>query len=78
MTVQAVDYRKKPRFAVDLNFDGGEGFDDEPLMEYVASVNIACGGPDEPAPDDSRIPQFMTVDYVRVYQKIPTTGAEPK
>jgi UPF0271 protein len=44
MTVQAVDYRKKPRFAVDLNFDGGEGFDDEPLMEYVASVNIACGG----------------------------------
>lgn len=44
MTLQAVDYRKKPRFAVDLNFDGGEGFDDEPLMEYVASVNIACGG----------------------------------
>ncbi len=45
MTVlHAVDYRKKPRFAVDLNFDGGEGFDDEPLMEYVASVNIACGG----------------------------------
>ena len=23
MTLQAVDYRKKPRFAVDLNFDGG-------------------------------------------------------
>ena len=44
MPQQAVDYRKKPRFAVDLNFDGGEGFDDEPLMEYVASVNIACGG----------------------------------
>jgi UPF0271 protein len=44
MTLQAVDYRKKPRFAADLNFDGGEGFDDEPLMEYVASVNIACGG----------------------------------
>ncbi len=42
--VNAVDYRKKPRFAVDLSFDGGEGFDDEPLMEYVASVNIACGG----------------------------------
>ena len=32
-------------------------------------MNIACGGPDEPAPDDSRLPQFMTVDYVRVYQK---------
>ncbi|HVO51971.1 MAG TPA: 5-oxoprolinase subunit PxpA [Thermoanaerobaculia bacterium] len=44
MTLHAVDYRKKPRFAVDLSFDGGEGFDDEPLMEYVASVNIACGG----------------------------------
>jgi UPF0271 protein len=44
MTLHAVDYRKKPRFAVDLSVDGGEGFDDEPLMEYVASVNIACGG----------------------------------
>jgi 5-oxoprolinase (ATP-hydrolysing) subunit A len=39
-----VDYRKKPRFAVDLNFDGGEGHDDEALMEFAASVNIACGG----------------------------------
>jgi 5-oxoprolinase (ATP-hydrolysing) subunit A len=44
MTMRAADYRTKPRFAVDLNFDGGEGFDDEPIMEYVASVNIACGG----------------------------------
>ncbi len=43
MIQTAVDYRQKPRFAVDLNFDGGEGFDDEPIMEYVASVNIACG-----------------------------------
>lgn len=34
-------------------------------------MNIACGGPDEPAPDDSRLPQFMTADYVRVYQRIP-------
>ena len=32
-------------------------------------MNIACGGPDEPAPDVSHLPQFMTVDYVRVYQK---------
>jgi beta-glucanase (GH16 family) len=31
-------------------------------------MNIACGGPDEPAPDNSKLPQFMTVDYVRVYQ----------
>src|SRR5512140_1414092 len=38
------EYRAKARYAVDLNFDGGEGFEDEPLMEYVASVNIACGG----------------------------------
>ena len=32
-------------------------------------LNVACGGPDEPAPDNSALPQFMTVDYVRVYQK---------
>jgi beta-glucanase (GH16 family) len=32
-------------------------------------MNVACGGPDEPAPDDSKLPQFMTVAYVRVYQK---------
>jgi len=32
-------------------------------------MNVACGGPDEPAPDDTKLPQFMTVDYVRVYQK---------
>ena len=31
-------------------------------------MNIACAGPDEPAPDDSELPQFMTVDYVRVYE----------
>jgi beta-glucanase (GH16 family) len=37
-------------------------------------MNIACGGPDEPAPDDSKLPQFMTVDYVRVYQKISERG----
>ncbi len=30
-------------------------------------MNIACGGPDEPAPDDSKLPQQMVVDYVRVY-----------
>lgn len=32
-------------------------------------MNVACGGPDERAPDNSNLPQFMTVDYVRVYQK---------
>lgn len=32
-------------------------------------MNVACGGPEEPAPDDTQLPQFMTVDYVRVYQK---------
>ena len=30
-------------------------------------MNIAAAGPDEPAPDDTKLPQFMTVDYVRVY-----------
>lgn len=30
-------------------------------------MNIACAGPDEPAPDDSKLPQYMIVDYVRVY-----------
>lgn len=34
-------------------------------------MNVACGGPDNPAPDDANLPQFMTVDYVRVYQKGP-------
>jgi hypothetical protein len=32
-------------------------------------MNIAWGGPDEPAPDDSKLPQFLTLDYVRVYQE---------
>jgi len=32
-------------------------------------MNIACGGPDEPAPDDARLPQFMIVKYVRVYRR---------
>jgi len=29
---------------IDLNADCGEGFDDAGLLEYVTSVNIACGG----------------------------------
>jgi hypothetical protein len=29
---------------IDLNADCGEGFDDAGLMEYVTSVNVACGG----------------------------------
>ena len=41
-------------------------------------MNIACGGPDEPAPDDSKLPQFMTVDYVRVYQQVPPPAAPVK
>ena len=44
MTEPILEHRSKVRYAVDLNFDGGEGLDDEPLMEHVASVNIACGG----------------------------------
>jgi hypothetical protein len=41
-------------------------------------MNVACAGPDEPAPDDSKLPQFTTVDCVRAYRKIPTTGAGPE
>lgn len=29
---------------IDLNADAGEGFDDAGLLQYVTSVNIACGG----------------------------------
>jgi beta-glucanase (GH16 family) len=32
-------------------------------------MNVACSGPDEPAPDNFSLAQFMTVDYVRVYQQ---------
>ena len=39
-------------------------------------LNIACGGPDEPAPDDARLPQFMTVKYVRVYQRVKQSKQE--
>ena len=31
-------------YRIDLNADAGEGFDDEGLLKYVTSVNIACGG----------------------------------
>ena len=31
-------------------------------------MNIAIGGPDEPAPPDYILPQQMVIDYVRVYQ----------
>jgi len=29
---------------IDLNADAGEGFDDAGLLQYVTSVNVACGG----------------------------------
>ena len=29
---------------IDLNADAGEGYDDAGLLQYVSSVNIACGG----------------------------------
>lgn len=44
MTEHVQDYRRRPRYAVDLNFDGGEGGDDAALMRSVSTVNIACGG----------------------------------
>jgi UPF0271 protein len=33
-----------PLKTVDLEFDGGEGFDDAALMPYASTVHIACGG----------------------------------
>ncbi|HET6569804.1 MAG TPA: glycoside hydrolase family 16 protein [Rhodothermales bacterium] len=45
------------------NPDTGWSFD-KPM--YLI-MNVAVAGPDEPAPDDTSLPQFMTVDYVRVY-----------
>src|SRR5512143_608378 len=44
MTEPVREFRAKGRYAVDLNFDGGEGGDDEALMRWVSTVNIACGG----------------------------------
>jgi len=55
--------------------------DDQKILTYIKDkktgwafdkpmyliLNIACGGPDEPAPDDGKLPQFMMVDYVRIY-----------
>jgi UPF0271 protein len=81
MTLQAVDYRKKPRFAVDLNFDGGEGFDDEPLMEYAASVNIACGGHtgDEISMRKATriaLRRFVAINAHPAYQDAPGFGRE--
>ena len=31
------------RARIDLNADVGEGFDDEPLLPFLTSVNVACG-----------------------------------
>ena len=44
MTQPIREYRTRGRFAVDLNFDGGEGADDAALLRSVSTVNIACGG----------------------------------
>lgn len=44
MTEPVREFRKQGRFAVDLNFDGGEGGEDAALMRWVSTVNIACGG----------------------------------
>lgn len=42
--VREREYRKEPRLAIDLNFDGGEGYDDLGLMRQASTVNVACGG----------------------------------
>jgi UPF0271 protein len=42
--VRETEYRREPRLAIDLNFDGGEGYDDLGLMKLASTVNIASGG----------------------------------
>lgn len=32
------------RRAIDLNFDGGEGFDDQAVAPWVTTIHVACGG----------------------------------
>lgn len=44
MTEPVREFRAKSRYAVDLNYDGGEGGDDAEMMRWVSTVNIACGG----------------------------------
>ena len=46
------------------DFSTGWSFD-KPM--YLL-MNVAVGGPDEPAPADNFLPQQMVIDYVRVYQ----------
>jgi beta-glucanase (GH16 family) len=47
-------------------------------QKFYLQLNVAIGGPGTPytgnqSPDDSALPQLLTIDYVRVYQK----GAGP-
>jgi UPF0271 protein len=42
--VRETEYRREPRLAIDLNFDGGEGYEDFELMKQTSTVNVACGG----------------------------------
>lgn len=42
--IRETEYRREPRIAIDLNFDGGEGYDDFELMKNTSTVNVACGG----------------------------------
>ena len=40
-----MDDKSKPKFRIiDLNCDLGEGYDDEGIMPYISSCNVACGG----------------------------------
>ena len=84
-------YNKFHLYAVEWRPDHMDFFlDDAKILTYTKDpdadwsfdhpmyliMNIACAGPDEPAPDDANLPQFMTVDYVRVYRKLPAAGAK--
>lgn len=61
-----IDFFRDDEKILTYNRDASTGWAfDKPM--YLL-MNIACGGADEPAPDDSKLPQSMTIDYVRVYE----------
>ncbi len=62
-----IDFYRDTTKILTYNKDQTTGWSfDKPM--YIL-MNIACGGPDEPAPDDANLPQQMVVDYVRVYKQ---------
>jgi len=60
-----IDFFLDSKKILTYNKDESTGWAFDKPMYLI--MNIACSGPDEPAPDDLKLPQRMTVDYVRVY-----------